>query len=85
MFYLTLDITITTRKGRGFIQPQWTWITYDNGETWEQVYDMQGNPILWCNENIQDIKNLCHQQSSGYWGISGCDQKEIGNAEIDNY
>jgi len=58
---MLLDITIETRKGRGFIQPQWAWITYDNGDTWEQVYDMRGNPILWCQENIQDIKKLCQQ------------------------
>ena len=80
------EISITPRKARGFTQPQWTWITYDNGETWEQVYDMQGNPIMWCNENIQNIRShATYEARHAYWGISGCNQKEIGNAEIDNY
>jgi hypothetical protein len=80
------EISITPRKSRGFTHPQWTWITYDMGETWQKVYDMNGEPILWCNENIQSIKKLCNLQSEyTYWGISGCNQKKIGNSEIDNF
>tara|TARA_R100000329_G_C7512138_1_gene180380 strand:+ start:412 stop:663 length:252 start_codon:yes stop_codon:yes gene_type:complete len=79
------EISITPKKEEKFLKPQWTWVnTPLYSEHWEMVHDIKGNPIMWCNENIQSIKELCHAQIGGYWGISGCSQKEIGNAEIDN-
>ena len=72
----------------GLRQPEKVWITFLHAgwqKHWLPLTDWNDNDIFWSTDNVKIAKQIAHEKFGGAsFGLSPCNQKEIGNACIDN-